>query len=181
MVSLFTTESASSCWRRSGTRFFHDAAGPANFNIGPDGSHAIYPFSSIASITFNRQVTTGPTFSPFVGPNLLPLRFVPGAVGRVAFGRFEAVDYMAHPGEYIPEVATRTGAPAAQGTQSLYFNVILPSGLTPAAGWPVAIVGHGRGQHKNFAVDSGTRSYPPAAWRRSRSTPSGMASGRPAP
>ena len=45
----------------------------------------------------------------------------------------------------IPPVGTRSGVPAVQGTNRLYFNLFLPPGAAPADGWPVAIYGHGLG------------------------------------
>ena len=49
----------------------------------------------------------------------------------------------------IPPVGTRTGVPAVQGTNRLYFNLFLPAGTAPAGGWPVAIYGHGFTDNKN--------------------------------
>jgi hypothetical protein len=50
---------------------------------------------------------------------------------------------MVHPGEYIPETPTRTGAIAPTGTNALSLVVVVPAGATPAGGWPVVIYGHG--------------------------------------
>ena len=72
----------------------------------------------------------------------------PGAVGSLAFGKYLSPDYQVHPGEYIPPVGTRTGTPAVQGVNEIYFNLYLPSGPTPAGGWPVAIFGHPNGGYK---------------------------------
>jgi fermentation-respiration switch protein FrsA (DUF1100 family) len=35
-----------------------------------------------------------------------------------------------------------------QGVNEIYFNLYLPSGPTPAGGWPVAIFGHPNGGYK---------------------------------
>jgi hypothetical protein len=43
----------------------------------------------------------------------------------------------------IPPVGTALGTPTPQSTNTLYFNLWLPSGPEPSGGWPVAIVGHG--------------------------------------
>jgi len=40
-------------------------------------------------------------------------------------------------------VDTRTGVPAVQGVNEIYFNLFLPSGAMPPGGWPIAIYGHG--------------------------------------
>src|SRR5262249_978673 len=62
---------------------------------------------------------------------------------------YRSPDYEVHPGEYIPQVGTRTGTPAIQGYNEIYFNLFLPSGPKPVGGWPVAIYGHGAGGNKN--------------------------------
>jgi len=77
------------------------------------------------------------------------LRIIPGAVGQVAFGKYTSPDYMIHPGEYIPEVGTRSGIPQVQNTNDVFFNLFLPSGTPPVGGWPVAIFGHGSPNSKN--------------------------------
>ncbi len=69
-------------------------------------------------------------------------------VGTIAFGAFDAPDYETA-SKVIPAVGTRTGVPAVQGTNRLYFNLFLPPGTAPAGGWPVAIYGHGFTDNKN--------------------------------
>jgi hypothetical protein len=155
-LSVFTTRSATTLLQKIRDQVFIAPPPRADFNLSPGGARAVDAFDSIQSVTFNRQVSTAPAFTPFTAFDLLMWRFVPGAVGSVAFGHLEVADYMLHPGEYIPAINTRTGVPHVQGKQTLYFNLILPSGVKPPRGWPVAIVGHGRGQHKNFNPDSGT-------------------------
>ena len=54
------------------------------------------------------------------------LRFVPGAGGGVAFGRYEFAGlHRVHPGEYLPAVPTPGGAPVRRGTETVYFNLYL--------------------------------------------------------
>jgi hypothetical protein len=155
-VSLFHTQSATYLARRIYDQVFAaPAPAPADFSIGPGGSRTVFSLNRISSVTFNRQLTTGPTLSPTAG-FLGFLRFVPGAVDRIAFGRYESPEYRVHPGEYIPTFPTLTGVPIQQSTQTIYFNLYLPSGPMPAQGWPVAIVGHGSSLHKNFAQGTDT-------------------------
>jgi len=72
----------------------------------------------------------------------------------IAFGKYLSPDYEVHTGpgipggEYIPQVGTRTGTPAVQGVNEIYFNLYLPSGPRPAGGWPVAINGQGSAGNK---------------------------------
>src|SRR5262249_40702813 len=77
--------------------------------------------------------------------------FMRGAVGKIAFGKYLSPDYQVHPGEYIPPVGTRTGTPVVQHYNAIYFNLFLPSGPKPKAGWPVAIFGHGFTDNKQGA------------------------------
>ena len=72
---------------------------------------------------------------------------------REKIERYNSPDYEVHPGEFIPPIGTRTGRPAVRGTNEIYFNVYLPSGPKPAAGWPVAIFGHGSAQNKNLSFN----------------------------
>src|SRR5262249_37594033 len=60
-------------------------------------------------------------------------------------GKYLSPDYEVHPGEYIPQVGTRTGTPVVQGMNEVYFTLYLPSGPRPEGGWPVAIFSHGAG------------------------------------
>jgi hypothetical protein len=75
------------------------------------------------------------------------LRFIPGTVGQVAFGKYDSPDYETAE-QFIPPVGTRTGTPVVQGVNEVFFNLYLPSGPRPAGGWPVAIFGHGFGDNR---------------------------------
>jgi hypothetical protein len=68
-------------------------------------------------------------------------------IGQIAFGKYVSPEYETG-GKYIPDVPTRTGTPEAQGTNEIYFNLLLPAGPKPPGGWPVAIFGHGLGESK---------------------------------
>ena len=140
-VSLFSTQSVSATLERIRDQLHAATPAPATFTLGPAGERTVYPLSAIRSIAYRQQTGTAPEF--VTGPvSLALLDVVPGAVGRIAFGRYTAPDYLAHPTEHIAAFATRTGAPAPTGTVDVYFHLFLPAGPAPAGGWPVAIVGH---------------------------------------
>src|SRR6185436_11121237 len=102
---------------------------------------ASFPRANVATIQWNRQTrSNGSTTSSFVAVPALDV--FPGAVGRIVFGRFSSPDWETA-GKVIPAIGTRTGVPAVQSTNTLYFNLFVPSGTPPAGGWPVAIFGHG--------------------------------------
>jgi hypothetical protein len=146
-ATLFTSQSATAGLEKIRRQLDARSPSPARFDLGPGGARTVFPFSAVKSVTFNRQLqTTGPLSStpvPTIG-----LQVFPGAVGELAFGSFRSPDYETAVGE-IPPVGTRTGVPAVQSQNTVFFNLIVPSGPEPAGGWPVAIFGHGFGDNKN--------------------------------
>jgi len=97
------------------------------------------------SIKWNRQVKTNLAAPMAIITTDFPvaaLGIFPGAVGSVAFGRFDSPDWET-PAKFIPPIGTRTGVPAVQGVNTLFFNLVLPAETPPVGGWPVAIFGHG--------------------------------------
>ncbi|MGH7347938.1 MAG: Ig-like domain-containing protein, partial [Candidatus Rokuibacteriota bacterium] len=110
------------------------------------------------SIVWRRQVRTDPKDPPELADPAFTTTFfpvaalnvAPGAVGAVAFGRFESPDWET-PEKFIPPIGTRTGVPAVQRVNQLHFNLVIPSGTAPSGGWPVAIFGHGFTDSKHGA------------------------------
>src|SRR5215217_2679213 len=148
-ASVFTTMSTTAVLEKIRDQVHASAPAPDDFNLGPGGTRTAFPLDALTGITFNRQTRVDP---PVLGPaavNLAALHIIPGAVGTIAFGKYLSPDYLVHPDQFIPPVETRTGTPQVQGTNEIYFNVVLPSGPAPAAGWPVAIYGSGINGNKN--------------------------------
>lgn len=154
-ASIFTTQSVTSDLEKIREQIKVRTPQPADFLLGPNESRTVFSVNTITDITFNRQITTTPTFD--TPPVFLEtLQIVPGAVGSIAFGRYRSPNYETAE-QVIPPVGTLTGAPQAQGENEVYFNLFLPSGTKPPQGWPVAIFGHGFGDNKNsspFAIAS---------------------------
>ena len=109
-------------------------------------SGRVFNLADVAGITWNQQTRVAGPLNP-VPVNVNLLRFIPGAVGQVAFGKYVSPDYETAE-KFIPPVGTRTGTPVVQGVNEVFFNLYLPSGPRPAGGWPVAIFGHGIGGSK---------------------------------
>jgi Bacterial Ig-like domain len=143
VATVFTTQSATSLLEQVRHQIKASTPAPANFVIGNGGERTVFPLAEVTSVLFSMQTGTAPTFA--VQSNLTP--FLAG-VGTIAFGAFDAPDYQTS-SMVIPAVGTRTGVPAVQGTNRLYFNLFLPPGAAPAGGWPVAIYGHGFTDNKN--------------------------------
>jgi hypothetical protein len=141
-ASLFTTQSITPISQKIRGQLQGDEA---NFVLGTGGVRTVFPFSSVASVTWQRQITTAPTFS--TGGLFLPLL---AGVGTIAFGSYSSPDYET-PAKIIPAVGTLTGTPVPQGANTVQFSLFLPAGARPAGGWPVAIFGHGFTDWKNGA------------------------------
>jgi Big-like domain-containing protein len=140
-ASLFTTQSITSLLEKVRHQIDASTPAPATFAIGTGGQSAVFANASITSVTTHRQVGTS-TFADSPLPfSAVPI--FPGAIGTTAYGRFTSPDYE-NAQKVIPAIGSGFfTSPASQGTNTLYFNLWLPSGTEPAGGWPVAIVGHG--------------------------------------
>lgn len=154
-ASIFTTGSVTNTLESIRDQVKTAPAPPVNFNLGTHGERTVFAVSSVIGILYGQQTkTTGPLH---VVPVPTPaLQVFPGSVATLAFGKFTANDWETA-GDFIPVVPTRTGVPAVQSTEDLYFNVFIPAGTRPTNGWPVAIFGHGFGDNKDdspYAVAS---------------------------
>jgi Bacterial Ig-like domain len=143
-ASLFTTQSIDALSRKIRAQL---PGGAVSFTLGTAGERTVFPFPTISSITWQRQIGTAPTFS---GGNLNSVMPLLAGVGTVAFGTYPSPDYE-NAGKVIPAVGTATGTPAVQGTNQIAFSLFVPAGAAPAGGWPVAIFGHGFTDWKNGA------------------------------
>ena len=138
-ASVFSTLSATAVMEKIRAHIKRDRPSPAAM-LGT------FPRSGVTAIQWRRQigVANGQPVFP-TDPALLPLAALDvaqGAVGAIAFGSFTSPNWETSE-QFIPAIGTRTGVPAVQGQNTLYFTLILPAGPTPAGGWPVVIFGHG--------------------------------------
>lgn len=148
-ASVFTTQSATAILEKIRDQLHAATPAPADFLLGPSGKRTVFDLGDVAGITWYQQTRLGGPLNP-VPVNVNLLRFIPGAVGQIAFGKYVSPDYETAE-KFIPPIGTRTGTPAVQGVNEVFFNLYLPSGPRPAAGWPVAIFGHGVGASKQGA------------------------------
>lgn len=141
-ASLFTTQSTTGDLLKVQRRIKSSTPAPADFMVGNGGAvRALFPVAGLTGIQFNRQTGAAPAFTASFLPTPA-LQVIPGAVGHVAYGRYSSPEYQ-NAAKVIPATPTLTGAPQPQGQQQLVFQLFLPSSPKPAAGWPVAIFGHG--------------------------------------
>lgn len=132
-ASVFSTQSATADLEKIRDQIKGATPAPATM-LG------VFPRSDVLGVQFKRQIGTAPVFSTSTLPAVVDI--VPGAVGTIAFGKYTSPDYETAE-KFIPAVGTRTGVPAVQVTNDVYFDLFLPSGTPPSGGWPVAIFGHG--------------------------------------
>jgi len=147
VASVFTTQSATAILEKIREQVKGSTPAPADFLLGPAGTRTVFPLTLVTGVTFNAQLTTGPALTPIPVP-VSALGIVPGAVGTIAFGKYRSPDYETAQ-RFIPPTGTHLGIPAVQGTNEIFFNLVLPAGPKPPRGWPVAIFGHGFTDNKN--------------------------------
>lgn len=146
VASVFTTQSITPLLENMRDYVRSLPAPQADFLLGPGGARTVFALASVKAIAWNRQVGVSPaTFSPMAIPRAL-LDFVPGSVATIGYGRISATSFL-QSDQTITDVGTK-GTPPATGTGSLYFNVYLPAGAKPAAGWPVVLTGMGTAGNK---------------------------------
>lgn len=148
-ASVFTTQSATSILEKIRDQIHAATPDPADFLLGASGVRTVFFLDEMTSVRWNQQTGTAPAFT-LRTLDLSAIHTFPGAVGRVAFGKYRSPDYRVPDEHYIPSIGTRTGMPAVKGTGEIYFNLYLPSGPMLPNGWPVAIVGHGINGSKNI-------------------------------
>jgi hypothetical protein len=160
-AAAFTTLSATAVLEKIRDQIHADTPAPADFLLGPSGERTVFNLNDVSGITWNQQTRVNGPLNPVpVKVNLL--QFIPGTVGQIAFGKYVSPDYETAE-KFIPPVGTRTGTPVVQGAGEVFFNLYLPSGPRPAAGWPVALFGHGSGGSKQGGGPGGGDSLAVAA------------------
>ena len=144
-ATVFTTQTSTGDLAKIMRQIKASTPAPASFMLGTAGGatvRSVFTLANVPSIQFDRQTGTAPTFTAGFLPTPA-LNVVPGAVGQIAYGKFSSPNYQS-PGQYIAATATgNSGRPLAQGSNDLVFQLFVPAGTKPAAGWPVAIFGHG--------------------------------------
>lgn len=87
------------------------------------------------SLTYNADLGSSTLQIPV--PDLSQL-----AAGDYVFGSYLAPSWLTAD-QIIPQTPTADAGPAVYGRSRVPFVLILPAGTPPAAGWPIAVFGHG--------------------------------------
>jgi pimeloyl-ACP methyl ester carboxylesterase len=161
-ATVFTTLSATALSEKIRDQIKAAVPPAARFDIAAnsrgDTVRAVFNLADIPSVPKNSGIRLSAQTSANAGSALTPSAvqldegrtIVPGALARIAFGKYVSKDYKAG-GRVIPQVPTRTGVPLALDNE-VYFNLLLPAGEKPAGGWPVAIYIHGTGANKETGM-----------------------------
>jgi hypothetical protein len=153
-ASVFTTRSVTALLEKIRDQIKAGTPAPPDFLLGPGGSRTVFSRAAVGkwagSLKWNRQVSADPaaSLSSVSPPAISVLDVIMGAVGTMAFGKYNSPDYQVHPGEFIPSIGTLSGTPLVQRSNNITFVIFLPSSPKPAGGYPVAIYGHGGGTNK---------------------------------
>jgi hypothetical protein len=141
-VSVFTTETATATLENIRDHLKGSPApAAANFAIGPGGLRAVFARTSIQSITFRQQMSTT-SFVNAAVPLAVLDAYTAGVVGTVAWGTYVSPQFVDSNPVMTPH-GTLGGMPTQLSDATLEFVLFVPSGTRPAAGWPVAFLGHG--------------------------------------
>jgi Big-like domain-containing protein len=146
-TSTFTTETATPELAKlrvaldNGTAYsaagINAAERSANFVQG--GVRDVFAAATVTQVERGDQVWSDParplTFSTVLNTTL-------AGAGYYAFGSFTVPRYQTYADAVIPNVPT-TRTPQPIGKQRVGFTLIVPAGVQPAGGWPVAIFGPG--------------------------------------
>ena len=152
-MSVFTTQSATAVLEKIRNQIKATSPASANFNLAGDAVPTVFPQSQVTGILWNLQLTTS---NALTSVPVDALAAITPDVGTLAFGKYSSPNYLT-PESVIPAIGTRTGIPAVQGANDVFFNLFLPAGPAPPTGWPVVIFGHGFTDNKQgapFAVAS---------------------------
>ncbi len=147
-ASVFTTQSVTAVLEKIRDQIKATTPEPADFNLGPGGTRTVFPLSAVTRLTWNQHTRVDQPLTPVQIGLGRSGSSPPARWGTLVFGKFLSPDYQIHPQQIIPPVGTRTGTPAVQGINEIYFNLVPPSGPRPPGGWPVAIYGHGSSSSK---------------------------------
>ena len=157
VASVFTTQSVTSSLEKIRDQIKASTPEPAQFDLPltlvdgtPSGAtlRTVFKVADIitsanpAGVTVSQQIGVLPDRFQTVVARLPQLRFIPGAVGTLAVGKYVSPVYARN--GVIPPFGTRTGTPAVLGHDEVLFIAFLPAGAPPAGGWPVVLFGPGQ-------------------------------------
>ena len=138
-ASVFTTMSVSADLEKIQDAIQRSHPAPASVSY--------FPIATVTGLTWNVEVVAGGPLTPVPLPGFGALFAFGPTVSAIAFGKYSSPNFLRADSTFEP-TESRRGAPVQQGANEVHFNIVLPAGPKPAAGYPVAIFGHGFTDHK---------------------------------
>lgn len=138
-ASVFTTMSVSADLEKIQDAIQRSDPAPASVSY--------FSIATVTGLTWNVEVVAGGPLNPVPLPGFGALFAFGPTVSAIAFGKYVSPNFLRADSTFEP-TESRRGAPVQQGTNEVHFNIVLPAGPKPAAGYPVAIFGHGFTDHK---------------------------------
>ena len=132
-ASLFTTLSATAWLERART-----ALGGVAPGFERRAGKSVFSFSELSTVTLRMQVGANPSRFDDVS---LPFSLISG-VDRIAFGSYFSPSFLDQR-QTIAAVGTADPLDIPAATNQIQFHALVPAREKPAAGYPVAIAGHG--------------------------------------
>ena len=115
------------------------ASGDRGANFIQSGTREVFPAATVTQIERGDQVYADPS-KPLSFSTVLNTAVA--NAGYYAFGSFVVPRYQTYADAVIPNVPTKQ-TPQPIGKQRVGFTLIVPHGVAPVGGWPVAVFGPG--------------------------------------
>ncbi|MEM8929847.1 MAG: hypothetical protein AAGE94_01660 [Acidobacteriota bacterium] len=145
-ISVFSTQDATGQLEAIRDQIKSGVPAPARFDLAPSG-RAHFALDEVERIVSRVQIGTDISSDiSFETEELFVGLLAGGSVGSIAFGSFESPSFRRAEDLSIP---AEPAVPVAQGSEEVFFNLLLPRGPKPVGGWPIVIYAHGDGPGKN--------------------------------
>lgn len=122
----------------SGAAYRQAGIGSRAVSFTQGATTTVFPVAEAGAITRLDQTKADP-HAPLVSSSV-PAGSVAG-VACFAFGSFASPQFVTSSAVIPPAPSTQT--PAARGKATIGFSMVVPAGITPPGGWPVAVYGPG--------------------------------------
>lgn len=146
VASVFTTGSVTTFLEQARDALDRQPPAAAAMTAPEEGGLAFFPRAALGSATYRRHVRVDPASTAGEGAfreERLPIAALPReAVAGIGVGWFWSRSYLSDEGR-IDEGPTGSPSRGPRREAPVPFVVVLPAGVPPPHGWPLALFGHG--------------------------------------
>jgi hypothetical protein len=144
VAATFTTGSVTGFLEQAREALDRHPPAPAVITAPEGGGRAYFPRATLERLVHRRQVLVDRNAAEAFRETPLPVNDLPPEVAGVGVGWFWSPSYL-DVDHRIPDRATARPLPDPTRAVPVPFVIVMPAGIPPAGGWPVAIMGHGYG------------------------------------